>query len=101
MVYTEFGVVEKPIIEWLEGLGWKYIHPDELKRDIEDPFDLPTLGESIKQLNPQFEDADADKVVSQLRRPSNDVSGNKEFLEWVKGERSLVVKPGEKAASVR
>ncbi len=101
MVYTEFSVVEKPIIEWLEGLGWKYVHPAELKRDIEDPFDSPTLTNSIKRLNPQLEDEDVEKVVSQLRRPSNDIGGNKEFLEWVKGERSLVLKPGDKATTVR
>jgi len=101
MVYTEFSVVEKPIIEWLEGLGWKYIHPDELKRDIEDPFDLPTLTEAIKRLNPQLEAEDVDKVPSQLRRPSNDMAGNKDFLEWLKGERSLVLKQGEKATTIK
>src|SRR6266699_832471 len=101
MVFTEFSVVEKPIIEWLEGLGWKYAHPDDLKRDVEDPFDLPILGRVIKRLNPHLEDEDVDKVVGQLRRPTNDIAGNKEFLEWVKGERSLVLKPGEKATTIR
>ncbi len=101
MVYTEFSVVEKPIIAWLEGLGWKYVHSDELNRDIEDPFDLPTLKDAIRRLNPPLEDEDVDKVASQLRRPSNDVAGNKEFLEWVKGEKSLVLEPGEKAGTIR
>ncbi len=93
MVYTEFSAVEKPIIEWLEGLSWKYVSPEELKRDAEDPFDLTTIRDAIQRLNPQLEDEGVDKVVGQLRRPANDIAGNKEFLEWVKGEKSLVLKP--------
>jgi type I restriction enzyme R subunit len=101
MVYTEFSLVEKPIIEWLKKLGWKYISADDLKRDPEDPFDLPTLKDSIRRLNPNLADDDIDKVVNQLRKISNDLSGNKEFLEWVKGERSLVLKQGEKARTIK
>jgi len=103
MPYTEFSVVEKPIIEWLQGLGWNYISPDELKRDIEEPFDLPTLQQAIKKLNPEAikTDEDVEKVVNQLRRFSNDIRGNREFFEWLKGERSLIFKPGEKAKTIR
>jgi len=103
MTYTEFKTVEKPIIEWLQGLDWKYISPDELKRDTEETFDLPTLQAAIKKLNPETikTDEDVEKVVNQLRRFSNDIRGNKEFFEWLKGERSLVLKPGEKARTIR
>src|SRR5439155_24663721 len=101
MVYTELNVVEKPIIKWLEGLGWKYLHPDQLKRDVEDPFDSSTLRESLARLNTGLEDTDIDKVVNQLRKVSNDISGNKEFLEWLKGERGLVFKQGEKTKNIR
>src|SRR5712664_258714 len=101
MVYTELNVVEKPIIRWLEGLGWKYVHPDQIRRDVEDPFDSSTLRESLSRLNPDLEDDDIDKVVNQLRKLSNDISGNKEFLEWLKGERSVVFKQGEKAKTLR
>ncbi len=103
MTYTEFKTVEKPIIEWLQGLGWKYISQDDLKRDLEEPFDLPTLQQAIKRLNSEIikTDEDIEKVVNQLRRFSNDIRGNKEFFEWLKGERSLVLKPGEKAKTIR
>jgi len=101
MVYTEFSLVEKPIIEWLKKLGWKYISADDLKRDPEEPFDLPALKESIKKLNPELADDDIEKVLNNLRKISNDLSGNKEFLEWVKGERSVVLKQGEKAKTIK
>src|SRR5437879_3112751 len=101
MVYTEFGAVEKPITEWLKELGWKYISADDLKRDVEDPFDTQTLTGAIKRLNPTLTNDDVDKVLSQLKRSSNDIAGNKEFLEWVKGDKSLVLNPGEKATTIK
>lgn len=102
MPYTEFNVVEKPIIEWLERLGWRFVSADELKRDLEEPFDLSILIGRIKYLNPDLDsDEDVDKVISQLRRAANDISGNKEFFEWLKGERSVVLKAGEKAKTIK
>lgn len=103
MVYTEFRTVEQPIIKWLQKLGWRYVSPDDLRRDIEEQFDLPTLKEALKKLNPNViqRDEDAERVISQLRRLLNDVTGNKEFFEWFKGERSLVLKAGEKAKTIR
>src|SRR6267143_4555 len=102
MVYTEFNVVEKKLIDWLQELGWKYVQADELNRDVEDPFDTLTLREALKRLNPEIDqDEDADKVVNELRKVSNDISGNKEFVEWLKGEKSTVLKPGEKARTIK
>jgi type I restriction enzyme R subunit len=102
MPYTEINVVEKPIIEWLQRLGWRFVSADELKRGIEEPFDLPILIDRIKYLNPDLNaDEDVDKVISQLRRASNDISGNREIFEWIKGERSVVLKAGEKARTIK
>src|SRR5947209_7160667 len=102
MVYTEFNVVEKKVIDWLQELGWNYVQADELKRDIEDPFDSLTLREALKRLNAEIEqDEDADKVINELRKLSNDIGGNKEFVEWLKGEKSTVLRPGENATTIK
>lgn len=102
MPYTEFNIVEKPIIEWLQELDWKYLSPDETKRELEEPFHLEILKRSIRRLNSDLvKDDDVDKVVNQLRKISNDLAGNKEFFEWLKGERSVVLRPGEKAKTIR
>ena len=103
MVYTELSTVERPIVEWLEKLGWEFVRPERLRRDVEEPFDLARLGEALKRLNPEIAktDEDVEKIINQLRRPLNDITGNREFFEWLKGERSLVLKPGEKAKTIR
>ena len=103
MVYTELSTVERPIVEWLQKIGWEYARPEHLKRDAEEPFDLARLSEALKRLNPAIVNADEDveKVINQLRRPLNDITGNREFFEWLKGERSLVLKPGEKARTIK
>ena len=102
MVYTEYRTVEKPIVEWLQKIGWKYVSPEDLKRDVEEPFDISTLKEFLKRLNPAViqTDEDVEKVINQLRRPLNDITGNREFLEWLKGERSLVLRAGQKAKTI-
>jgi type I restriction enzyme R subunit len=103
MVYAEFPVVEKPIIEWLKQLGWNYVPSDKLRRDAEEPFDLAVLRDAIQRLNPAviLSKDDIDTVVNHLRQISNDITGNRSFLEWIKGERSIVLRPGEKAQVVR
>ena len=103
MSHTEFSVVEKPIIDWLQQLGWTYVAPDKLNRDAEEPFDLQILKEAIRRLNPAVikSDTEIDNVIDHLRRVSNDISGNREFFEWIKGEKSIVLNPGEKSQVVR
>jgi type I restriction enzyme, R subunit len=103
VAYTEIGVVEKPIIDWLQELGWKYVPADQLNRDAEEPFDLDVLKEAIRRLNPAtiLTTDDVDTVVNHLRQISNDISGNRHFSEWVKGDGSIVLRRGEKAQIIR
>ncbi len=102
-IYTEFGVVEKPIIGWLQELGWKYMPASNLRRASEEPFESATLRKAIKKLNPDVieTDEDVERVVSRLQRLSNDISGNKDFLDWLKSEKSIVLKQGRKAKTIR
>ena len=96
-IYTELGVVEKPIIGWLEELGWKYVPSFNLRRAPEETFEFAILGKAIKRLNPDViqTDEDVERVVSRVQRLSNDIAGNKEFLDWLKGEKSIILKPGQ------
>ena len=103
MVYTEHKTAEWPIIELLQKLKWNYVPPKELRRDWEEPFDLRALRKAIRKLNSDFitTDREVESIISRLKRLSNDISGNKEFFEWLRGERSIVLRPGEKAKTIK
>lgn len=102
MPYTEFNTVEKPIINWLQEMGWKYVPAYDIGRTEEEPFDAILLRQTIKKLNPRVikTDDDVERVVSKLESLTNDIAGNREFLGWIKGERSIVLKQGEKAKTI-
>ncbi|HAW50508.1 TPA: hypothetical protein DCX16_06135 [bacterium] len=103
MPYTEFNVVEGPIIEWLKELGWVYIPSYDLSRTEEEPFDSIVIRQSIKRLNPEIvrTDDDVEVIISKLERLTNDISGNREFLDWLKGEKSIVLRQDEKSKTIR
>lgn len=103
MAYTEYKIAEWPVIELLQKLGWKYFPPEELRRDWEEPFDPQALRKAIRRLNSDFitTDREVESIISRLKRLSNDISGNKEFFEWLRGERSVILRPGEKARTIK
>jgi type I restriction enzyme R subunit len=102
MVSKESTTTEDPIIKMSEKLDWEYIQSSELDRDFEEPFDQKTLKELIKKLNPSItSEEQVDRIVSSLKMVSNDVSGNEEFFKWIKGEKSLILRPGEKATTIK
>jgi type I restriction enzyme R subunit len=103
MPYTEFGLVEEPIVRWLQELGWTIVSAKEMRRDSDDPLDVPVLRNAIRKLNKEVvkSDDDVERVQERLRTITNDISGNREFSEWLKGERSIVLRQGDKAETIK
>lgn len=99
----ESGLVEQPIIEWLRGLGWKYVPASELQRMPGEAFEYSAFKDALRTLNPGeiISDDDVEKVRSRLEALTNNISGNREFFDWIKGEGSVVLQPGEKARTIR
>lgn len=90
MPYTEFGVVEKPIIDWLQELGWKYVNPNDMEAlreaDFEEPLVTKVLKDSLRKINSgiEFTDADLDYIVTYLRTLPSNVEGVRRFLDILK-----------------
>jgi len=98
LVYTESETVEKPIISWLQELRWEYLPPDSIERDLDEAFDQTRLKQALRKLNHEVleSDEDSDKIINKLKRLPNDIRGNKEFFDWLKGEASIILRAGEK-----
>ena len=102
VVYTESEIVEKPIIKWLSEIGWTYIDPDTLTRDLDDPFIQDHLKSAIKKLNPDLieSNSDVEMIIEKIRQLPNDIRGNKEFFDWLKNEGSISFRTEEKRQTV-
>lgn len=101
MGYSEFSTVEKPIIEWLDELGWSYVPDNKLDREVFEPFLLDKLRCSLIKLNPDIQtNSDADRIVNKLHQVSTDLKGNRDFFNWLKNEESMVLKTGEHSTTI-
>jgi len=102
MAYTESAMVEGPILGWLQELGWKYLIPEVIERDLIEAFDKTVLSNAVLKLNRtviQSED-EANRVITALTSLQNDLSGNKLFFDWLRGEASIGLRPGDKNQNV-
>jgi type I restriction enzyme R subunit len=103
VVYTEYGTVEKPILDWLQELGWEYVPPESLDRNLDEAFDLTKLKHALKTLNPEVlkTNEDVNKVIERLQLLPNDIRGNREFFDWLKSEASIILRQDEKHQTIR
>ena len=89
---TEYELCERPIIEMLESIGWKYVPGRELPREsYEEPLLVERLKDAIKGFvsSPEYSDADiqdedVERTVLRLRTGSSGAEGIKETLMYLK-----------------
>jgi type I restriction enzyme R subunit len=101
MSYTEAQVVERPIIEWLIELGWKYLPRDEvmpLRTALDEPLLIDNLKTALTRINKvEFTQADLSFIIASLRALPANIEGIRRFLDIIKN--GLVV-PLEKEKKV-
>jgi type I restriction enzyme, R subunit len=102
VLLSEEMIVEKPLVEFLESLGWSYVESDLIVRDYDDAFDRERLSDALFKLNHGvlISPSDVDRVIDFLRRLPNDVRGNKQFFQWLKNEESIGLRAGEHNQSI-
>ena len=106
--------VEKPMLEQLEGLGWKILdltgtrqQPNDTGRDnFADVVMTPVLREQLNIINPWIEDDQVDQVIHQLTGnwPSTGLLENNKHLFELLIENTSVSEnrqTGERSPSVR
>lgn len=115
---TEYGYVERPILNWLcgeskgtyrvGGLGWTYRDETAMakfSRPLVDPLVEPLLIEAIVRINPHVEtEAQARSAVEILRKAIGQpdrLAANRKTLGLLRDGARVVLRPGEDARTVR
>ncbi len=105
---TELGYVEKPMLEWLSGMGWSYRSEEQMEafgRAINDPVAEALLVPAIRRINPAvLDDSQAGRVVEQFRRVLNlpdPLEANQKTLAALRDGVSVVLSPGQDATTVK
>ncbi len=93
---TEKRDVQDRIIEYLQSIGWEYIPPADIQEkmgfDIKEPFIIEILEKKLKELNPGIiTDENVNDVIRKLKFISSTLTGNQEFLEYLRGNKTVYV----------
>lgn len=92
-----------------KGIGWVYVSPAEVPRQIQEVLVEPWLRAALIRLNPEIaEQPDrADEVLYKLRaivlsvRSDGLIRANEEMTAWMRGERSMPFGPNNEHVPVR
>ena len=115
---TEYGYVERPILNWLcgepsgtghvGGLGWTYRDEAAMAqfgRPLEDPVVEKLLAESVIRINPEVKtETQAMLAVTALRRAMSQpdrLTANRSTLDLLRDGARVVLQPGENAQTVQ
>ena len=98
---TEKKDVQDRAIDYLQTIGWEYIPPSDLQEkreyDIKEPFILEILEKKLKELNPGIiTDESVQDVIRRLRLIPSTLTGNQEFLEYLRGKKTVYVEKGRR-----
>lgn len=92
---SERSAVQDPMIRYAQQIGWEYITPEEalqLRGGESGLFFNGELTAQLIRLNPGVVDsARASEVVRKLNLLSATIEGNRDLLEWMRGECSVFV----------
>lgn len=93
----------------LSGLGWHYIAPTNIPRQVHEVFVEEWIREALIRLNPEIAAVPdrADEVLYKLRaivlavRSDGLLKANEELTAWLRGDRSMPFGPNHEHVTVR
>lgn len=102
----EAKAVRDPMLRYLQEIGWKYLEPEEclrLRGNVFEPFLLPVLRQKLKELNRGIVETDeqVDEIVKRLRNVRTKIRGNQEFLQYLRGEKTIYVEKERRELNVK
>src|SRR5437879_356430 len=96
---TERSAVQNPMLRYAQEIGWEQVSPENALRLRCGEGGLyfgGVLEAQLLRLNPGvLDEARAQDVIRQLNLLTPSIEGNRDALEWLRGEQSVFV-PEEK-----
>jgi type I restriction enzyme R subunit len=94
ILLSEKHDVQDALVNYLIGIGWEYLPPDEVLQlrggDLREPFLLSLAREQLITLNPGLvTTANVDDVLRRLRTVHPSLTGNEGFLHYLRGHRTV------------
>ena len=87
---TEASTVQMPMVRHAAEVGWTPVSPQEALARRDGPAGLLFRGEleeALHRLNPWLNDGAAKSVIERLESLPPSIEGNRQMLEWLRGER--------------
>lgn len=91
-MFNEFNTAQRPIIEYLIGLGWEFVSPEtveSLRSSTKEPLLTPILRPKLLELNPAMTENEANDVIRRLKLIRETIEGNEEFLKFLRAEKTF------------
>ena len=102
---SERTAVQDPMLRYADAIGWDYVSAAEalrLRGGEAGLFFTEVLREQLLKLNPGIVDeARADWIIRQLTLLRADITGNRDALLWLRGEKSVFVPEENRERNVR
>lgn len=91
-MFNEFNTAQRPIMEYLIGLGWEFISPEKInimRTNMKEPLLTPILKPKILEFNPAMTEDEANDVIKRLKLIRETIEGNEEFLKFLRAEKTF------------
>jgi len=83
--------IQDPITKYATKIGWEFVETEkseELRGSIETYFFNEELSNALIRLNPFLTVEDSKQIIRDLERLKPSIQGNKDFLSYIRGERT-------------
>lgn len=87
---TEAATVQFPMVRHAAAIGWTPVAPEDAVRKRSGEANMFFRGEleaALARFNPWMTPDDIRRVIDELEALPADMEGNREMLEWLRGER--------------
>ena len=102
---SERSAVQNPMLKYAEEIGWQRVKPDEalqMRGGDTEMFFSGDLEAQLLRLNPGVVDTGrAAEIISELKGLRPTIEGNRQMLEWLRGEKSVFVPSESRYRNVR